>query len=151
MTPLFSNPEFPLALEAKSFLKWKRCEDTRIVETMVGNRIFPIEALGEEYKKEWMQHGLLQRYISSLIKEAVIDRPLTDLEKILIQEHRPLHALSKVYKYLNTENKTQVIPYIKKWEIELGMEIPKKSWEKAIVVTHKLSLSVKHQERNYKI
>lgn len=75
-----------LALEAKSFLKWKRCGDTRIVETMVGNRILPLEAMGEEHKKEWMQHGLLQRYISSLIKEAVIDRPLTALEKILIQE-----------------------------------------------------------------
>lgn len=151
MTPLFSNPEFPMALEAKSFLKWRRCEDTRIVEMMEGNRILPLEAMGVEYKKEWMQYGLLQRYISSLIKESEMDRPLTTLEKVFIQEHRPLHVLSKIYKYLNSENKIQELPYIKKWEVELGIDIPRKKWEKAIMVTHKLSLSAKHQERNYKI
>lgn len=31
MTPLFSNPEFPPALEAINFLKWKRIENVRIV------------------------------------------------------------------------------------------------------------------------
>lgn len=50
-----------------------------------------------------------------------------------------------------SENKGQEVPYIKKWEIELGMEIPRETWEKAMIVTHKLSISAKHQERNYKI
>lgn len=51
MTPLFSNPEFPLALESKTFLKWKRCKDTRIVEMMEGNRLLPLDAMGLEHKK----------------------------------------------------------------------------------------------------
>lgn len=98
-----------------------------------------------------MQHGLLQRYITSLIKETEIDRPLTPLEKILVQKDRPQHALSKVYKILNMEGQNQDIPYIKKWEVELGLEFPRKKWERAIAGTHNMSLSTKHQDRNYKI
>lgn len=151
MTPLFDNPEFPLALKAKTFFKWKRHEDTRIIETMVGNNVLPLGMMGEDHKNEWMQHGLLQRYVSSLVKETAMDRPLTALEKIFTQEERPVHVLSKVYKILNDESQDQVISYIKKWEEELGIEIHRKKWEKAIAVTHKLSVSSKHQERNYNI
>lgn len=101
MTPLFSNPEFPLTLESKTLLGWKRSGDTRIAETMEGNRLLPLETLGIEHKNKWMQYGLLQRYITSLTKESVIDRPLTNLEKIFLQEPRPTHVLSKIYKYFN--------------------------------------------------
>lgn len=87
--------------------------DTRIVETMERNRLLPLEAMGLEYKKNWMQYGQLQRYISSLIKESVMDRPLTALEKIFLQEHRPIHTLSRVYKYCISENKEHEVPYIK--------------------------------------
>lgn len=104
MTPLFSNPEFPLTLEAKTFLKWKRSGDTRIIETMEENKLLPLEKLGVEHKNKWMQYGLFQRYIESLTKESIIDRPLTNLEKFFLQELRPTHALSKIYKYLISEN-----------------------------------------------
>lgn len=151
MTPLFSNPEFPLAFKAKTFLKWQRRDDTRIVEIMEENKLPPLEALGTEYRKKWFQHGQLQQYISSLTKESIMNRPLLGLEKILLQKHRPTHILSVVYKYLISENKEEGLQYIKKWEEELGMVIPRAKWEKAITVTHKLSISTRHQERNYKI
>lgn len=32
MTPLFSNPEFPPAMEVRTLLKWQSKEDTRIVD-----------------------------------------------------------------------------------------------------------------------
>lgn len=86
LTPLFSNPEFPPAMEVRTFLKWQRNEDTRIVETMEGNRLPPLEALGIECKTNWMQYRQRQQYIFSLKKEDVIDRPLTELEKMLLQE-----------------------------------------------------------------
>lgn len=98
-----------------------------------------------------MQYEQLQQFISSLIKESILDRPLTELEKIFLQEHRPAHTLSNVYKYLISENKEQEIFYIKKWEEDLGVDITRKRWEKAIILTHKLSISAKLQERNYKI
>lgn len=49
MPPLFSNPEFPSVLEATTFLKWQRRDDTRVVQTMEGNRFPPLEALGMEH------------------------------------------------------------------------------------------------------
>lgn len=82
--------------------------------------------------------------------ESTLDRSLTELEKIFLQEHRPMHTLSYVCKYLISENKEQEILYIKKWEEELGV-IPRIKWEKAIILTNKLSISTRHQERNYKI
>lgn len=150
MTPLFSNPEFPPTLEVRIFLKWQRSEDTRIIETMEGNRLLPIEVLGMEYKTSWMQYRQLQEYILSLVKETVMDRPLTELEKLLLQEQKPTHILCKVYRYLISNNKEE-INYIKKWEEELGITIPKAKWEKAIALIHKLSISCRHQERNFKI
>lgn len=60
MTTLFDNPEFPPARDAKNYLKWQRNEDTRIVETMEGNGLIPIEALGMEYRANWMQYRQLQ-------------------------------------------------------------------------------------------
>lgn len=151
MTPLFDNPEFPLSLGVKSFLKWYSHEDTRVIETLVGNKVLPLESMGEEHRKEWLQYGSFQKYVLSLLKEAEITRPLTALEEIFIQAERPSHVLSKVYKILIEDGQKLELPYIKKWEEELGMEIPRKEWEKALAVTHKLSVSTKHQERNYKI
>lgn len=83
MTPLFSNPEFPPATEAMTFLKWQRNEDTRLVQTMEGNG------------------------------------------KLLLKEQRPTHALSNIYRHLISNNKEQEVLYIKKWEGELGITIPR--------------------------
>lgn len=96
MTPLFSNPEFPPAFEVRTFLKWQRSEDIRIVETMKGNRLLPLDALGMENKMKWMQYWQLQKYILFLTKEALLDRPLTELEKLFLQENKPTHTLSNV-------------------------------------------------------
>lgn len=70
---------------------------------------------------------------------------------MLRQEQKPTHTLSKVYRYLISKNKEQEVTYIKRWEEELGITIPKAKWEKAITLTHKLSISYRHQERNFKI
>lgn len=86
-----------------------------------------------------------------LVKEAVLDRPFTDLEKLLLQKQNPLHTLSRIYRYLISNNKILELTYVKKWEAELGMTIPKEKWERAIKLTHKLSISYRHQERNFKI
>lgn len=92
---------------------------------MEGNRLLPIEALGMEYKTNWMQYRKLQKYILSLAKETVLDRPLTELEKLLLQEQKTTHTLSKIYRFLISNNKEHEATYIKKWEEELGITIPK--------------------------
>lgn len=137
MTPLFSNPEFPPTLEVGTFLKWQRSDDTRIIETMEGNRLLPVEVLGRQ----------LQEYILSLVKVTIMDRPLTELEKLLLKEQKPTRTLSKIYRYLISNIKEEEINYIKKLEEELGITIPKAKWEKAIALTHKLSISCRHQDR----
>lgn len=85
------------------------------------------------------------------MKEAILDRPLTDLEKLLLQEQKPSHILFRICRYLISNNKIHELTYIKKWEAELGMTIPKEKWDRAIKLTHKLSISYRHQERNFKI
>lgn len=130
MTPLFSNPEFPPALEVMTFLKWQRRDDIRVVQIMKENGPPSIEDLGMEHKRKWMQCLQLQKFIISLMKGGKLDRSPTILERLFLQEQKPTHTLSNVYKYLMSENKDQEIGYIKKWEEELGIDIPRAKWKK---------------------
>lgn len=52
MTPLFGNPEFSPAFGAKTFIKWRRWDDTRIVETLDENKLPPLDALGMEHRNK---------------------------------------------------------------------------------------------------
>lgn len=85
------------------------------------------------------------------MKEGILDRLLTVLEILFLQEQKPTHILSKVYKYLISNNKEQEISYRKRWEEELRFVIPRAKWKKAITLTHKMLISNRHQERNYKV
>lgn len=73
------------------------------------------------------------------------------MEILFLQEQKPTHTLSNIYKYLISNNKEQEISYIKRREEELGIDILRANWEKAITLTHKISISNRHQERNYKL
>lgn len=107
--------------------------------------------LGSDYKHKWMQYQHLYTYIGSISQISVIDRPLTDFEQLLIQEQRLAHNLSLIYKLLIPSGSLNELTYMRKWEAEIGRLILLSEWKKAFLLTHKLSLAGKHQERNYKI
>lgn len=51
MTPMFYNPEFPLAMMSRHFLKWNRLEDTRLVQVLENGKIPTLREKGEGNEK----------------------------------------------------------------------------------------------------
>lgn len=145
MTPLFCNPEFPPAMESSVFLKWCGHEDVRIVQTLVDEKLPPLNSLGLEFMTKCMQYQQLQTYIQSDTK--LSNRPLTEFEQLLLQEQRLAHVLSTIYKYLRPKNMAEELTCLTRCEEELETTFPSSEF----LLTHKLSLSTRHQERNDKI
>lgn len=61
-----------------------------------------------------MQHQQLQTYIQSLTQNSSLDRPLTEFEQLILQEQKPTHVLSTIYKYLLPKNVDEELTYLTK-------------------------------------
>lgn len=82
MTPLFSNPEFPPALETTNYLKWNILENARVEQILVDGKLPKLQDLGK-----WLQYYQLNTFIE--LKIPLINRPKTKFEKILVEEQEP--------------------------------------------------------------
>lgn len=101
MTPLFSNQEFPPAVMAVNFIKWNRMENTRLVQTLKEGKLQKLYEIGPERNNKWIQYYQLKIYMKSLTQsQSRMNRPLTKFEQLLIEERKPSHKLSKIYKLL---------------------------------------------------
>lgn len=63
MTPLFFNPEFlptlEPTLETTKYMKWYRNEDVRMVQILEDGKMPNLQAIGVEYKNNWLQYQQL--------------------------------------------------------------------------------------------
>lgn len=87
MTPLFSNPDFPLALETINYLKWNILENARVGQILVDGKLPKLQEMGPDYKNKWLQYHQLKAFMEAKIP--LINRPMTKFEKLL-EEQEPL-------------------------------------------------------------
>lgn len=52
MTPMFYNPEFPIAMMSRNVLKWNRSEDIRLDQVLENGKIPTLREMGEGNKKK---------------------------------------------------------------------------------------------------
>lgn len=73
------------------------------------------------------------------------------MESLVLQTSAPEHTISLLYKALITDMYTSPLPYLNKWERDLGRTLSKEERDKTFLLTHKLSISAADQEKNYKV
>ncbi|XP_072269521.1 peroxisomal carnitine O-octanoyltransferase [Pyxicephalus adspersus] len=78
-------------------------------------------------------------------------RNLTAFETVLRSLNRPIHVISQIYEILIKHHTDNTPTFTRYWEKDLGEAISPLDWEKAFILTHKMSLPCKAQETNYKI
>lgn len=137
MTPLFSNPEFPPALETTNYLKWNILENARVEQILVDGKLPKLQDLGK-----WLQYYQLNTFIE--LKIPLINRPKTKFEKILVEEQEPTKKLSKIYNLLLPSGSLRELIGMKKWEKEIENPISEEEWENIFEIIHKSSIANKY-------
>lgn len=154
MTPLFGTPAFPPAANKLRFGPWSRDSHRRLAQVLRADPSLRTDIpsrteLGTSTM--WLQRGQITSYIRTFSSISEILADPSDFDELLLQPDPPIHVVSLLYSLLLNEYAPDLPTYTQKWEAELQHSISPTDWQKSFILTHRISLATKNQEKGFKL
>lgn len=93
----------------------------------------------------------LAHFIGSLPPPKPFQRHLTTFELLCLKQAPIQHAVSQAYQLLIAPPQDFKLPYITRWEQELGLQFTEKQVDRILLFSYKTSICAKYQEAGFKV
>lgn len=93
----------------------------------------------------------LAHFIGSLPPPKPFQRHLTTFELLCLKQAPIQHAVSQAYQLLIAPPQDFKLPYITRWEQELGLQFTEKQVDRILLFSYKTSICAKYQDSGFKV
>ncbi|XP_056403189.1 transmembrane protein 260 isoform X1 [Hyla sarda] len=152
LTPILGNPSFPPGMMTESFLGHHSPLPIRCF--LSGTQLKPYMELVPPHLRtplSQMQYFQLSHFVTTTGRSLRLARPLLPFEELCVSASPVYKAVSQMYSLLMEEAACEPPKFETAWEEELHTTIARSDWLTAYVMCHKMSISCRAQETNYKI
>ena len=158
LTPLLSfikNPAFyPAWVSPKSFTEWVDRDCTQKYRFFDSTTIIPFPSLNKLYgipPKEIFRYLQIKNFFQPTACTTIVNNRLSAFETICNNDPHARKVISTLYLLLLSNSSNNKIPYVHKWEEDLGEELSSEEWGQIWNNTKTMSINVLAAETNFKV